>query len=156
MTPIAAPHGGVPPLGVSRATASGSSAQVSNSRIITRPAGCATRRVRNQIIMEATEPIPKKQRSSTSAGSLGSSLTHVDTQGQADAEKFPEFEKFIAAQKEFWDTCTLSFLFEMQTFLMHILQCKIANDKYIIWKMVSEIVKSVKVELVQMGDINQR
>jgi hypothetical protein len=44
----------------------------------------------------------------------------VDIQGRRDAEEVPEFEKFTAAQKEFWDTCTSSFLFGMQTFSMHI------------------------------------
>ena len=31
----------------------------------------------------------------------------------------------------------------------------IAKDEFIIWKMEAKIVKSVKVELLQMGDINQ-
>ena len=44
----------------------------------------------------------------------------------------------------------------MQTFLVYISQCEIAHDEYIIRKLESEIVKSVKAELVQMGDINQR
>jgi hypothetical protein len=85
---------------------------------------------------------------------LGSDLTHVDTQGRKDAEEVPEFEKFIAAQKEFWDTCTSSFLFGMQAFSVHISQCEIAKDEYIIRKMETEIVKSVKAELLHMGDIN--
>jgi hypothetical protein len=80
----------------------------------------------------------------------------VDNQGRKDAEEVPEFENFTATQKEFWDTCTSSFLFGMQTFSVHILQCEIAKDEYIIQKMETEIVKSVKVELLQMGDINQR
>jgi hypothetical protein len=80
----------------------------------------------------------------------------VDTQGRRDAEEVPEFKKFTAAQKEFWDTCTSSFLFKMNSFSVHISQCEIAKDEYIIRKMESEIVKSVKAELLQMGDINQR
>jgi hypothetical protein len=43
----------------------------------------------------------------------------------------------------------------MQTFLVHISQCEIAKDEYIIRKMETEIVKSMKAELLQMGDINQ-
>ena len=39
---------------------------------------------------------------------------------------------------------------------MDISQCLPANDQYIIRKMEGEILKSVKKELVQMGDINQR
>jgi hypothetical protein len=106
--------------------------------------------------MEEAEPARKRRRSSTGAGSSGSSLTHVDTQRRRDAEEVPEFEKFTAAQKEFWDTCTSSSLFGMQTFPVHISQYEIAKDEYIIRKIESEIVKSVKAELLQMGDINQR
>jgi hypothetical protein len=154
--PTAAPRGGVPPLGVSPATASGSGAEASNSRSTARPAGRATPRVRSRVTTEEAEPARKRRRSSTGAGSSGSGLTHVDTEGRRNAEEVPEFEKFTAAQKEFWDTCTSSFLFGMQTFPVHISQCEIAKDKYIIRKIESEIVKSVKAELLQMGDINQR
>jgi hypothetical protein len=38
---------------------------------------------------------------------------------------------------------------------VHISQCDITKDEYIIRKMETEIVKSVKAELLQMGDINQ-
>jgi hypothetical protein len=54
--PIAAPHGGVPPLGISPATASRSGAQASNRRSTARPAGRATPRVRSRVTTEETEP----------------------------------------------------------------------------------------------------
>ena len=71
--------------------------------------------------MEETEPIRKRRRSSTGVGSLDSSVTHVDIQGRRDAEEVPQFEKFTAAQKEFWNKCTSFFLFGMQKFSVHIL-----------------------------------
>jgi hypothetical protein len=83
-------------------------------------------------------------------------MTHIDNRGCGDIEDVPDYEKFTAIQKEFWDTCTSSFLFGMQTFKVDIAQCMIAKDEYIIRKMEVEIVKSVKAELLQMGDINQR
>ena len=83
-------------------------------------------------------------------------MIHVDNRGEGDAEDVPNYEKFIAIQKEFWDTCTSSFVFGMQSFKVDIVQCMIARDEYIIWKMEAEIVKSVKAELLQMGDISQR
>jgi hypothetical protein len=43
----------------------------------------------------------------------------------------------------------------MQSFKVDIAQCMIAKDEYIIRKMEAEIVKSMKAELLQMGDINQ-
>jgi hypothetical protein len=111
--------------------------------------------VRSRVIAEETEPGLKRRCSSTGVGSLGSGLTHVNNQGRKDAEEVLEFEKFTTVQKDFWDTCTSSFLFGMQTFSVHISQCEIAKDKYIIRKMETEIVKSVKADLLQMGDINQ-
>ena len=141
-TPSVAPSSGVAPLGVSLVTAFGSGAQASNNKSTIHP-------------IEATKPIPKKRCSSTSASSSGFGFTYVDTQRQGDAEEVLEFEKFTVALKEFWNTWTSFFLFGMQTFLVHILQCEIANDEYKIRKMESEIVKSVKAELVQMGNINQ-
>jgi hypothetical protein len=83
-------------------------------------------------------------------------MTHVNNQGRGNAEEVLDYEKFTAIQKEFWDTCTSSFVFGMQSFKVDIAQCIIAKDKYIIRKMESEIVKSVKAELLQMEDINQR
>jgi hypothetical protein len=81
-------------------------------------------------------------------------MTHVDNQGRGDAEEVPNYEKFTAIQKEFWDTCTSSFVFGMQSFKVDIAQCMIAKDEYIFQKMEAEIVKSVKAELFHMGDIN--
>jgi hypothetical protein len=83
-------------------------------------------------------------------------MTHIDNRGCGDIEDVPDYEKFTAIQKEFWDTCTSSFLFGMQTFKVDIAQCMIAKDKYIIRKIEAKIVKSMKAELLQMGDINQR
>jgi hypothetical protein len=83
-------------------------------------------------------------------------MTHVDNQGRRDVEDVLDYEKFTAIQKEFWDSCTSSFLFGMQSFKVDIAQCMIAKDEYIIRKMEAEIIKSMKAELLQMGDINQR
>jgi hypothetical protein len=82
-------------------------------------------------------------------------MTHVDNWGCGDTKDVPDYEKFVTIQKEFWDTCTSSFLFGMQTFKMDIAQCMITKDEYIICKMEAEIVKSVKAELLQMRDIIQ-
>jgi hypothetical protein len=51
-TPTAASRGGVPLLGISAATASGSGAQASNSRSTAHRAGCATPRVQSRVTME--------------------------------------------------------------------------------------------------------
>ena len=70
------------------------------------------------------------------------------TRIEAMLRKSLTFKKFIAIQNEFWDTCTLSFVFGMQSFKVDIAQCMIAKNEYIIQKMEAEIVKSVKAELL--------
>jgi hypothetical protein len=82
-------------------------------------------------------------------------MIHVDNQGRRNTENVPDYEKFTAIQKEFWDNYTSSFLIGMQSFKMDIAQCMIAKDEYTIQKMEAEIVKSMKAELLQKGDINQ-
>jgi hypothetical protein len=154
-TPMATPTV-IPPVAASGVTASGSGAHASNSRSTARPPGHASPRVRNRVEGEQPESSRKRWRASTGAGSSRSGMTHVDNQGRGDAKEVPDYEKFTAIQKEFWDTCTSSFVFGMQSFKVDIAQCMIAKDEYIIWKMEAEIVKSMKAELLQMGDINQR
>ena len=82
-------------------------------------------------------------------------MMHVDNWDQGNAEEVPDYEKFIAIHKEFWDTCTSSFVFGTQSFKMDIAQCMITKDEFIIRKMEAEIVKSVKAELLQMENISQ-
>jgi hypothetical protein len=69
-------------------------------------------------------------------------MTHVDNQGRGDAEEVPDYEKFTAIQKEFWDTCTSSFVFGMQSFKVDIAQCMIAKDEYIIRKMQGNLLRT--------------
>jgi hypothetical protein len=76
--------------------------------------------------------------------------------GGGENEEVPEFKKFTAAQKELWDLYMTSFVFGMQTYPVDIAQCIMAKDEYIIKKMEAKIVKSVKVEVIQMEDILQR
>jgi hypothetical protein len=110
----------------------------------------------SRIASEQPEQPQKRQRSSTGRGSSGSGLTHVDNMGGGENEEVPEFKKFTAAQKELWDLYMTSFVFGMQTYPVDIAQCIMAKDEYIIKKMEAKIVKSVKVEVIQMEDILQR
>jgi hypothetical protein len=146
----------IPPVVASGIIASGSGAQASNSRSTARLPGHTSPRLRSRVGGEEPESARKRRRSSTGAGSSGSGMTHVDNQGRRDVEDVLDYEKFTAIQKEFWDSCTSSFLFGMQSFKVDIAQCMIAKDEYIIRKMEAEIIKSMKAELLQMGDINQR
>ena len=69
-------------------------------------------------------------------------MTHVDNRGRGNAEEVLDYDKFTDIQKEFWDTCTSSFVFGMQSFKVDIAQYMIAKDEYIIHKIEAEIVKS--------------
>ena len=55
-------------------------------------------------------------------------------------------------QTNFWKECEYCYIFGQQTFQVNIAQCVLAKDKYVIRKLQPEIVKSVKAELVQLGN----
>ena len=59
-------------------------------------------------------------------------------------------------QKELWESCSSSFIFWQQPYSVDIAQSQLARDEYINRKLEREIVKSMKAELMQMKDINQR
>ena len=68
----------------------------------------------------------------------------------------PDYEKFAKVQTDFWKECEDCYIFGQQTFQVDIAQCVPARDQYVIRKLQPEIVKSVKVELVQLGDEKMR
>ena len=109
----------IPPVAMSGVTAFGSGAQAGNNRSIACPPGRANPRMQSLVEREQPESARKRQRASTGAGSSGSRMTYVDNRGEGDVEDVPDYEKFTAIQKEFWDTCTSSFIFEMQSFKVH-------------------------------------
>ena len=104
----------------------------------------------------AAEPTQKCRKESVGASSSSSALTHVDHRGGKKKDPIPDFEKFAKAHDEFWKECEGCYLFGQQTHPVDIAQCILAKDEYIICKLLTEIVQSVKVELVQMGDAKMR
>ena len=104
----------------------------------------------------AAEPTQKRRKESAGAGSSGSALTHVDRRSGKKEDPIPDFEKFAKAHNEFWKDCEGCYLFGQQTHPVDIAQCVLAKDEYIICKLQTEIVQSVKAELVQMGDAKMR
>jgi hypothetical protein len=101
------------PVAASVVMAYGSGVQASNNRSTARPPGRASPRVRSRVGDEQPESAWTRRRSSIGTGSSGSGMTHVDNQGRRDTKDVPDYEKFTAIQKEFWDNCTSSFLFGM-------------------------------------------
>ena len=68
----------------------------------------------------------------------------------------PDYEKFAKVQTDFWKECEDCYIFGQQSFQVDIAQCVPARDQYVIRKLQPEIVKSVKAELVQLGDKKMR
>ena len=101
-------------------------------------------------------PSAKHTKSTPGAGSSASGLTHIDRRAGKSAELVPDYEKFAKVQTDFWKECEDCYIFGQQTFQVDIAQCVPARDKYVIRKLQPEIVKSVKAELVQLGDEKMR
>ena len=81
---------------------------------------------------------------------------HVDRRVGKSVEPIPHYEKFTKVQTDFWKECEGCYIFGQQTFQVDIAQCVLARDEYVIPKLQLEIVKSVKAELVQLGDEKMR
>ena len=101
-------------------------------------------------------PSAKRKMSTPRAGSSVSRSTHVDRRAGKSAESVPDYEKFAKVQTDFWKECEDCYIFGQQTFQVDIAQCVPARDEYVIRKFQLEIVKSVKAELVQLGDEKMR
>ena len=138
--------------GVEDRVASQSRTQGSRSHEQTAAAQRAEPRKRKNDSPSITDPSKKRRKSTTGAASSGSALTHVDRRLGRKDDPIPDFEKFAKAQDDFWKECEGCYLFGQQTFKVDIAQCVLARDEYIIRKLQTEIVKSVKAELVQIGD----
>ena len=100
----------------------------------------------------ASKPCQKRRKGAEEVGSFGSTLTHVDRRLGRKEDAIPDSEKFTKAQNDFWKDCEGFYLFGQQTHTINIAQCVLAKDKYIICKLQTKIVKSVKDKLVQMDD----
>lgn len=119
----------------------------------------SSQRKRKEPEVGPSEPTPtsnkKSSRRPTTAGSSGSGLTNVNTEG-ASAEPIPDYDKFAEDQKVFWETHNSCYLFEQRTFEVSIDKCIPARDEFIIRKLESSIVETVKKQLVMMADKRQR
>ena len=93
---------------------------MSNSRSFTHPPGRTSPRVRSRVEVEQPKSARKRQKALIGSVNSGSGMMHVDNQGQGNAEEVLDYEKFTAIQKEFWDTCTSSFMSRMQSFKVDI------------------------------------
>jgi hypothetical protein len=107
-----------------------------------------------------TESTRKRKKSLPSGlgrgASSASALTSVSAGTLPASEPVPEYEKFAAIQKKFWDDHEDCFVNGMDTVSVPITQCIIASDQYVIRTLQRDIVDTVKNELIQLIDVKQR
>ena len=66
-----------------------------------------------------------------------------------------DFEKFTYIQREFWQNHKACFLFETEATRVHINQCIIAREDFIIQTLQRSLVEDMKNTLVQIDDVKQ-
>ena len=88
-------------------------------------------------------------------GSSGSALTTVSTPAES-LEKIPEFEKIAKIQQAFWAEHEALFLHDMAVKTVHIDQCILAKDEYVIRTLQRDILEDVKASLIRIIDVKQR
>ena len=84
-----------------------------------------------------------------------SGVTTVQTGTSRSVPPAEDFEKFAFIQREFWQNHKACFLFETEATRVHINQCIIARDDFIIRTLQRSLVEDMKNTLVQIGDVKQ-
>ena len=93
-------------------------------------------------------------RTGTGEGSA-SGVTTAQTGTSRSVPPAENFEKFTKIQREFWQNHKAYFLFETEATRVHINQCIIAREDFIIQMLQRSLVKDMKNTLVQIGDVKQ-
>lgn len=99
---------------------------------------------------------PNQPGGTAGAGSSGSALTSVEATPSTSDTPPPIHEKFTKIQSDFWADHKSCFILDDEIRKVHIKQCIIAKDQYVIRTLQKDIVESVKNELLQIGDMKQR
>ena len=82
-------------------------------------------------------------------------MTTAQTGTSRSVPPAEDFKKFANIQREFWQNHKACFLFETEATRVHINQCIIARDDFIIQTLQRSLVEDMKSTLVQIGDIKQ-
>ena len=84
-----------------------------------------------------------------------SSMTTAQTETSRFVPPAEDFKKLAFIQREFWQNHKACFLFETEATRVHINQCIIARDDFIIQTLQRSLVEDMKNTLVQIGDVKQ-
>ena len=84
-----------------------------------------------------------------------SGVTTAQTGTSRSLPPAEDFEKFAKIQRKFWQNHKACFLFETEATRVHINQCIIARDNFIIQTLQRSLVEDMKNTLVQIGDVKQ-
>ena len=111
---------------------------------------------------EPGESSKKRRKSSAQAlasaavSGSASGLTNVSASAEKEETPLQDHKKFALILRDFWAEHKDCFLLEMETVSVPILQCIIADDRYIIRTLQKDIVEAVRNQLIKLGDIEQR
>ena len=84
-----------------------------------------------------------------------SGVTTAQTGTSRSVPPTEDFEKFAKIQREFWQNHKACFLFETEATRVHINQCIIARENFIIRTLQRSLVEDMKNTLIQIGDVKQ-
>ena len=85
-----------------------------------------------------------------------SGVTTAQTGTSRSVPPAEDFEKFAFIQREFWQNHKACFLFKMEATRVHINQCIIAQDDFIIRMLQRSLVEDMKNTLIPIGDVKQQ
>ena len=98
---------------------------------------------------------PSGQERTAEGEGAASGVTTARTGTSRSVPPTKDFEKFATIQREFWQNHKACFLFETEATRVHINQCIIARDDFIIRTLQRSLVEDMKNTLVQIGDVKQ-
>ena len=84
-----------------------------------------------------------------------SSMTTAQIGTSRSVPPAEDFEKFAKIRREFWQNHKACFLFETEATRVHINQCIIAREDFIIQTLQRSLVEDMKNTLVQIGNMKQ-
>ena len=116
---------------------------------------------RNPVQSRDSEEGTRKRSKPTATDRTGTgegSASRVTTTQIGTSRSIPfveDFEKFAKIQREFWQNHKACFLFETEATRVHINQCIIAREDFIIRTLQRSLVEDMKNTLVQIGDVKE-
>ena len=124
-----------------------------SSRVEAQKRNPAQSRSSGEGTQKQSKPSGPKRTAEGEGAASGVTTTQIGTSRSVPPSE--DFEKFAYIQREFWQKHNACFLFETEATRVHINQCIIARDDFIIRTLQRSLVEDMKNTLVQIGDVKQ-